>query len=76
MAVTEKIKALLAVKGKKNLELAAYLGMTPQSLQNKMNRGSFSAEDLIKIADFAECSLAFDVDGSQKIMLDKTDIRQ
>ena len=26
MAVTEKIKALLSIKGKKNVELAAYLG--------------------------------------------------
>ena len=76
MAVTEKVKALLSMKGKKNIELAEYLGMTPQSLQNKMNRGSFSAEDLIKIADFAECSLMFEVNGNQKIMLDKDDIRQ
>lgn len=52
MAVTEKIRALLSIKGKKNIELAAYMGMTPQSLQNKLSRGSFSAEDLIKIADF------------------------
>ena len=31
MAVTEKIKALLSIKGKKNVELAAYLGISPQS---------------------------------------------
>lgn len=75
MAVTEKIKTLLSIKGKKNIELATYLKMTPQSLQNKMNRGSFSAEDLIKIAEFLECSLAFEID-NQKIILDKTDIRR
>ena len=50
MAVTEKIKALLSIKGKKNVELAAYLGISPQSLQNKFNSGSFSAEDLIKVS--------------------------
>lgn len=75
MAVTEKIKALLSIKGKKNVELAAHLGISPQSMQNKFNRGSFSAEDLIKISEFLDCTLAFDVDGSQRIILDKTDIR-
>ena len=52
MAVTDKVKALLSMRGKKNIELAAYLGISPQSMQNKFNRGSFSAEDLIKICDF------------------------
>lgn len=76
MAVTDKIKALLSIRGKKNIELAAYLGISPQSMQNKFNRGSFSAEDLIKISEFLDCTLAFDVDGSQKIILDKSDIRE
>lgn len=75
MSVTDKIKALLSIKGKKNVELAAYLGISPQSFQNKLNRGSFSAEDLIKIADFLECTLAFEIDNSQKIILDKMDLR-
>lgn len=76
MAVTEKIKALLSMKGKKNIELATYLGISPQSMQNKFNRGSFSAEDLIKISAFTDCTLAFEVDGFQKIILDKSDIRE
>lgn len=75
MAVTDKIKALLSIKSKKNIELAAYLGITPQSMQNKFSRGSFSAEDLIKIADFLDCTLTFDIDKNQKIILDKSDLR-
>lgn len=75
MSVTTKIKALLLMKGKKNIELAQYLGISPQSLQNKLSRGSFSAEDLIKIADFTGCPLSFSIDDTQKIMLDKADIR-
>lgn len=75
MAVTDKIKALLSLKGKKNIELAAHLGISPQSMQNKFNRGSFSAEDLIKVADFLDCTLAFEID-NQKIVLDKDDIRE
>lgn len=75
MAVTEKVKALLSLKGKKNVELAAHLGISPQSMQNKFNRGSFSAEDLIKISDFVRCPLAFEVTDNQKIVLDTEDIR-
>ena len=75
MAVTEKVKALLSLKGKKNVELAAHLGISPQSMQNKFNRGSFSAEDLIKIADFVRCPLSFEVADNQKIVLDTEDIR-
>jgi len=75
MAVTEKVKALLSIKGKKNIELAEHLGMSPQSLQNKLNRSSFSAEDLIKIADFTGATLAFEVNDNQKIVFENTDIR-
>ena len=76
MSVTNKIKSLLSLKGKKNIELAAYLGISPQSMQNKLSRGSFSAEDLIKISDFLECPLCFEIDDSQKIVLDTSDSRK
>ena len=48
MGVSDKIKALLKMKGRKMNELADYLGIGRQSLSNKFSRGSFSAEDLIK----------------------------
>lgn len=76
IAVSEKIKALLQLKGKKKNELAAYLGMNSQSLSNKFNRDSFSAEDLIKISNFLECSLIFEIDDKQKITLDMSDIKR
>lgn len=75
MAVTEKIKTLLSLSNKKNIELAAYLGISPQSMQNKLSRGSFSAEDLIKIAEFTGSELSFNTANNQKITLDKGDIR-
>lgn len=74
MAITDKVKSILALNGKKNIELAAYMGMTPQSLQNKFNRGSFSGEDLIKIACFTGSELAF-VSGDNKTVLDASDLR-
>ena len=76
MAVSEKIKALLAIKGKRQIDLADYLGITRQSMSNKFNRGSFSASDLIKIADFLGCELGFDVNENQRIILDMDDLNR
>ena len=74
MAVSEKIKAALSLKGKKSIELASYYGISPQSMRNKFNRGSFSTEDLIKISDFLGGTLLLDIDG-QKITFDINDLR-
>ena len=73
-AITGKIKALLAMAGKKNVELAEYLGIFPQSLQNKFNRGSFSADDLIRIAEFTGAELVLAL-GDDRIVLDSSCIR-
>jgi len=73
--ITGKIKALLAMAGKRNVELAEYLGMSPQSLQNKFNRGSFSADDLIRIAEFTGAELAFNMEGD-RVTLDASCIRE
>lgn len=75
MSVSKKIKALLQIKGKKKNELAEYLGINSQSLSNKFNRDSFSSDDLIKISTFLDCSLAFEIDDKQKIILDKSDLK-
>ena len=75
MSITDKVKAAMTIKGKKNSELAEYLGITNQSLSNKFNRGSFSAEDLIKIADFTGSKLNFEFDDNNKISFSVEDIR-
>lgn len=76
MPITDKVKAAMVVRGKKNKELAQYLGITEQSLSNKFNRGGFSAEDLIKIANFAGATLALEFDDKNKIAFSLDDIRQ
>jgi transcriptional regulator with XRE-family HTH domain len=68
MAISDKIKALLKLKGKNNQELAEYLGISSQALSNKFYRDSYSGEDLIKVATFLECELAF-ITGETKISL-------
>ena len=74
MAVSDKIKALMKLKGRKSTELAAYLGMTPQAMRNKFSRDSFSAYDLIKVSDFLDCSLYFELKENQKIVLEMADM--
>jgi len=75
MAVTDKVKAMLSLKGKKVGDLAVHFEMSSQAMRNKMHRGSFSAEDLIKIADFLEAELIFKMSDNQNIVLDKDDLR-
>lgn len=67
--ITQNIKALLEMSGKNQMDLAAYLNISYQALRNKMTRGSFSADDLIKIAAFCNADLAF-IYGDTSIPLD------
>lgn len=73
--VSDKIKALLNMKGKKYKELAQLFGISEQAMRNKFVRGSFSADELIQIASFANCQLAFNIDDEQKIILTVDDLR-
>jgi len=74
VAISSKIKALLQIKEKEQIDLARYLKISKQSLSNKFYRDSFSAMDLIKIAIFLDCDLAFIVDDKMKVVLDRGDI--
>ena len=75
MAVSSKVKALMKLKGKDNAGLAKHLEISTQALSNKLYRDSFSAADLIKIAAYLGCDLAFIVDEAQKIVLTAEDIK-
>ena len=72
--ISSKIKALLALNGKKSVELAKHLGISRQSLANKFSRGSFSAEDLIQIASFTGSTLEF-VCSAGTVVLDGSCLR-
>ena len=47
--VSDKIKALLNIKGKKYKELAQLFGISEQAMRNKFARGSFSNLLLLKV---------------------------
>ena len=74
MSVSDKVKAGLKLEGKKIEELATMLGISKQSMSNKFYRDSFSAEDLIKIADFLGYSLTL-VGSKHNIAFDMEDIK-
>lgn len=62
MPTSDKVKAVLNLCGKKQIDLAAYFGMSKQTMSNKMARDSWSA------ADFGESRQAF-VGGKVAFML-------
>lgn len=52
MDVSSAVRTMLSLAGKKQTDLAAYFGMSPQGMTNKMSRCSWSTEDLVKAAAF------------------------
>lgn len=70
MSTSEKVKAVLACCGKKQVELAEHFGMRKQNLATKMQRDSWSAEDLARVADFVGARIGFMLPNGTIIYLD------
>ncbi len=70
MSVSDKVKGLLALSGKRQIELADYFGMTKQTMSNKMARDSWSAKDLARVAEFVGCKIGFLLPDGQHIFLE------
>ncbi len=56
---SQKVKMILAMKGKTSAWLADEIGMSKQNLANKLSRNSLSIEELNKIAEVFGCSYVF-----------------
>ena len=74
--VNDKVRAILALAGKRNIDLAELYGVSKQSMNNKMTNNRFSADDLIRIAEFTGCRVAFVLPDGQHIFLEPEDIRR
>ena len=74
--ITDKVKALLALSDKKNIDLARHFNMTPQTMSNKMMLNRYTADELIKIAEFTGCRVAFVLPDGQHIFLEPEDARR
>jgi hypothetical protein len=71
MSISSKISALLSLAGKRKSDLMEPLRMgSRQSLSNKFTNERWSAEDLVTVAAFCGCKLAFILPNGQKIILD------
>lgn len=70
MSTSNKVKAVLAYYDKKQVELAEHFGMGRQTLNNKINRDSWSAKDLAQVAAFVGCKVGFILPDGQYILLD------
>lgn len=75
MPVSDKVKGLLALCGKKQIDLASSFGMSKQTMGNKMARNSWSARDLAKVAEFCGCKLAFIMPDGQQILIEADEER-
>ena len=51
MTISEQIKVLCVRSNISMAELARRIGISPQSLNGKLKRGSFTIEDLDQVAD-------------------------
>lgn len=70
MSVSEKVKAVLALSGKKQMDLAEHFDMSKQVMSNKMARDSWSAKDLARAAEFCGCKLAIVMPDGQQIAIE------
>lgn len=70
MNTSSRVRALLELTEKDQTDFAAAFGMTtPQAMNNKLRRDSWSAKDLVKAAAICGAKLAFILpDGSQLII--------
>ena len=71
MSISAKVKALISMLEKKQIDLIPVLGMSSkQSLSNKFSNGRWSADDLARVAEFCGCKLAFVLPDGQQIVIE------
>lgn len=74
MQISKKVKVLLTESNKKQSDLLDVLQMSSrQSLSNKFSNERWSAEDLVKIAEFCGCKLAFILPNGERIILEPSE---
>lgn len=74
--VSDKIRSVLALAGKRPTDLARLYGTTQQSMNNKISLNRFTADDLIRIAEFTGCRLAFILPDGSQLFFTTEDIRR
>lgn len=71
MSITQKVRALLDLTGKKQNDLIEPLEMaSKQSLYNKFTKNRWTGQDLITVAEATGCKLAFVLPNGDLLTLD------
>lgn len=69
--ISSKVKMVLGFYGRKQIDLLECLNMgSKQSINNKMARDSWSAQDLATVAEFLGCKVGFILPDGSYIYLD------
>ena len=70
MNISNSIKALLSLSGKRQIDLLGVLDIASrQSLSNKFSGERWSAADLVKSADFTGSKLAFVLPDGERVVI-------
>jgi len=65
---------MMLIRGKSLADMAGYLNIREQSFRNKLTRESFTAPDLIRLAEGLGAKVQIDFGGKQMIVLDASDL--
>ena len=74
MSVSKKVRAVLTLSSRKQQDFAEYLGVSKQATSGKFSRDTFTAADLIKVADLCGCTLEFRLPDGTVIPFEKSDL--
>lgn len=73
MAIKETFKAISKYKNVTQLEMANTLGISKQNFSNKVQRNTFSPDELVKIAMSLEMEIAFIDKNGKKYIIESTE---
>lgn len=76
MSISSKIRALMALRGFNSRTLAEAMGCSPRYISNKMQRDTFTAADLVRIAEVLDCTLSFTLPDGGEIRLTADDLEK
>lgn len=73
VAIKETFKAISKDKNVAQLEMANTLGISKQNFSNKVQRNTFSPDELVKIATSLEMEIAFIDKNGKKYIIENTE---
>lgn len=74
MKISDSIRALLKMRGLRQIDLVEPLGMkSAASLNNKFSNNRWDASDLVKVAETAGCRVGFILPDGEHLILGQKD---